>query len=260
MAQSVDQIISMLNEVASLYQRLQQNRSAGGADRLGKLAGALRDTFEEIEKNAKNLESIGTKRQKALDVIEGVLEVKDALGLQKFFENVSTSLIEAQKDLNKQSLDYIKHTQNRSPRLPPAYYTIPSVKAEMKVGFSQISQRGVNLVLFTNKDQRDNYGESTISFELVSAPPPPGPTLFGDYVVPVPRFIVLGEKRENILRFAQHRSPILKNQLQFASLQHEAVVLQYEHGKDACWRREHHQLRTRQRPPRRRGRPSSAIT
>ena len=51
--------------------------------------------------------------------------------------------------------------------------------------------------------------------------------------MPVPRFIVLGEKRENILRFAQHRSPILKNQLQFASLQHEAVVLQYEHGKDA---------------------------
>ena len=43
----------------------------------------------------------------------------------------------------------------------------------MKVGFSQVSSRGINLLVFNNSQQKQNYSESTISFDIVAAPAPP---------------------------------------------------------------------------------------
>lgn len=116
--------------------------------------------------------------------------------LRQFFQSISTSLLEAQTALNENSLDYVS---GLDPRIPPAYYGIPSVKAEMHVGFNAVSQSGVNLILFNKSNTKEQYGESTISFELVGAPPPPGPTVYGNYVVPMPRFLVVGQKRSELI-------------------------------------------------------------
>jgi hypothetical protein len=101
-------------------------------------------------------------------------------------------MIGAQDDLNDRSLDYV--TRSRRKRLPPSYFAIPNVKAEMKVGFNRATEKGMNVILFKSSRQKQEYGESTVSFELVAAPPPPGPD-----VVPLPRFLVLGVAREEIL-------------------------------------------------------------
>lgn len=113
------------------------------------------------------------------------------LQLSQFFNDVSTSLIDAQKELNQSSLEYIRTLDQH---FPPAYYSIPNLKAEMKVGFSKIKDKGLNLILFSSREQKQEYGESTVTFEVVGSPPPPG-----DVVVPMPRFLVMGKKRDELI-------------------------------------------------------------
>lgn len=112
--------------------------------------------------------------------------------MQQFFTNVTASLIGAQQELNRQSLDYAARLDQR---IPPAYYSIPSLKAEMKVGFSESKTKGMNLILFSSKEQRENHGESTLSFELVAVPPPPGTTR---PELP-PGFLLIGAEKEAVL-------------------------------------------------------------
>ncbi|HYO64336.1 MAG TPA: hypothetical protein VER08_11945 [Pyrinomonadaceae bacterium] len=153
----------------------------------------------------------------------------DIIELGEFFESVSTSLMDAQEELNRRSLEYVSRLD---PRFQPAYYGIPSVKAEMKVGFSTSRQKGVNLILFSNTQQKSEYGESTVSFEVVGAPPPPGPAVYGNYVVPVPRFLVVGERRERILDEVAARKKITGDT--YDKWRGHALVLRFEPaGADA---------------------------
>ena len=117
--------------------------------------------------------------------------------LNSFLQNVSLSLIEAQQRLNEQSLDYVE----RLPRgIPPAYFSIPTLKAELKVGFSKLTGKKVNLILFGKKEEKEQYGESTVTFELASAPPPPG----GEALA-LPVFLVLGAEKSDVLEGVRRR-------------------------------------------------------
>jgi hypothetical protein len=95
--------------------------------------------------------------------------------LADFFGNVSNAVITAQKNLNAFSKDYVQDVEKNHPRIPPTYFAIPNIKAEMKIGFSEMSATGINVILFKDEKQRKDYGESTVTFELVSAPPLPAP-------------------------------------------------------------------------------------
>jgi len=117
--------------------------------------------------------------------------------LEELFTNVSTSLIDAQKALNKSSLLYAAELD---PRLPQTLYGIPNVKAEMRVGFSKVEGRGINLFLFTSSSQKQEFAESTVSFEVVGTPPPPGPAPFGDYLTSIPSFLVVGRERDDLVQ------------------------------------------------------------
>ena len=122
---------------------------------------------------------------------EGTKDDEREPALNSFLQNVSLSLIEAQQRLNEQSLDYVE----RLPRgIPPAYFSIPTLKAELKVGFSKLSGKKVNLILFGKKEEKEQYGESTVTFELASAPPPPG----GEALA-LPVFLVLGAEKSDVL-------------------------------------------------------------
>ena len=141
----------------------------------------------------------------------------DAMGLADFFENVSQSLIDAQSTLNDRSLEYAR---NISPGIPPAYYSIPSLKAAMKVGFSHTQGKGVNLILFSKKSQRQEYGESTVEFELVSSPPPPG-----SQVVLVPKFFVLGAEKKRVLQAIRDNESVKTAAIEISD--QASLVLQY---------------------------------
>ncbi len=148
----------------------------------------------------------------------------DGIGLHELFANVSNSLLTAQKELNRNSLEYVA---NLDPNIPPAYYGIPSVKAEMHVGFSQMKQQGINLILFSSMQQKQQFAESTVTFEVVGAPPPPGPTRFGEFVVPIPRLFIVGAKRDEVLNKVWEKLDAKR----FANGRDAAVVLRYEESQ-----------------------------
>jgi hypothetical protein len=151
-------------------------------------AKACLPLVERLETALNDLKDGKTSARKKID---SLLSIEESMELADFFKNVSKSMIGAQDDLNDRSLDYV--TRSRRKRLPPSYFAIPNVKAEMKVGFNRATEKGMNVILFKSSTQKQEYAESTVSFELVAAPPPPGPD-----VVP-PWFLVLGVAREDIL-------------------------------------------------------------
>jgi hypothetical protein len=150
------------------------------------------------------------------------------IDMGEFFRNVSSSLIEAQAALNKSSLQYVS---TLDPRFPPAYYGIPSVKAELRVGFQEVKDKGINLILIKDTTTKNQYAESTVSFEVVGTPPPPGPTVYGDYVVPVPRFLVVEPKRSELLdRLKGEKGVKLPDK--YSTTEPYAMVLRYESNQD----------------------------
>lgn len=159
--------------------------------------------FDTLRKSADNL-----NKEKALDKANALrtdilnqlnldsAPVQTSNRLEELFTNVSSSLIDAQKALNKSSLQYAAELD---PRLPPTLYGIPNVKAEMRVGFSKVEGRGINLFLFTSSSQKQEFAESTVSFEVVGTPPPPGPGVFGDFITTIPSFLVVGRERDELV-------------------------------------------------------------
>jgi hypothetical protein len=139
------------------------------------LTGAL-GAVQTALKNKSDLSAPGPAHDRQIQIIEDAITIAVGADLAKFFSNVSQAVVEAQQELNRQSLAYIKQLptlKDGQPFIPPSYFAIPSVKAEIKVGVSQVKSKGINIIIFHNEDQKQNFSESTISFEVVSAPPPP---------------------------------------------------------------------------------------
>jgi hypothetical protein len=157
------------------------------------LVKALKEGANKLEKDDP------VARAEGRASISALMAAVKATTLSDFFSDVSTSMIETQKALNDQSLAYIKGLAALDVPIPPSFFAIPSVRADMKVGFSQTKGGGINLVLFSSKSQREDFGESTVHFDLVAAPPPPGQFQFGEYLTPMPGVFVLGAEKKSLL-------------------------------------------------------------
>jgi hypothetical protein len=106
--------------------------------------------------------------------------------LGDFFSNVSRSVVDAQRELDIESMKYSREQVN-SP-VPPALYSIPTVHAEIKASLSSTDGAGILVKLIDDQSQ-SSYTESTISFDIVSSPPPPG--ALGKFTAGVPRFLAV---------------------------------------------------------------------
>lgn len=122
-------------------------------------------------------------------------EAADTVELARFFEDVASSIVATQQALDRRSLDYVR---DLDPQIAPTHFAVPNLKAEMKVGFRKIDSRGINLVLFSKRGQKEAYGESTLTFEVAAAPPPPGSPLAA-----LPSFVARGGDRERVLDAAE---------------------------------------------------------
>ena len=200
-------------DLVDSYRNLREGISVGKFDvkEGGRFRTAAREISAAVDDLKKGCNAINDikkiNNKKKLDKIEASVEVLDSgessqgaaiarsdgrePELNSFLQNVSMSLIEAQQRLNEQSLDYVERLP---PGIPPAYFSIPTLKAEMKVGFSKLTGKKVNLILFSKKEEKEQYGESTVTFELASAPPPPG----GEALA-LPAFLVLGAEKSDVL-------------------------------------------------------------
>ncbi len=214
-------IVSQTREIALLLSKLREKADAGKADELVSTATALQRDLRLLTRHGKALGSSKVADQvrarKALNTIELAAEdgtaraleapsiaidpePRDSMEIESFFDQVTGSMVKTQERLNAASLDYVSQLD---PRIAPAYFTIPSLKAELKVGFNTTGGNRLNLILFSREREKKAYGESTVTFELVAAPPPPGETPFGALNLPTPRFMVLGEERGRLLAEAR---------------------------------------------------------
>ena len=239
-------------DLVDSYRNLREGISVGKFDvkEGGRFRTAAREISAAVDDLKKGCNAINDikkiNNKKKLDKIEASVEVLDsgesnqgaaiALGgptsdgrgphlderepaLNSFLQNVSLSLIEAQQRLNEQSLDYVE----RLPRgIPPAYFSIPTLKAELKVGFSKLTGKTVNLILFGEKEEKEQYGESTVTFELASAPPPPG----GEALA-LPAFLVLGAEKSDVLEGVRRRFKELGKPADVKITEELSLVLAY---------------------------------
>ena len=117
------------------------------------------------------------------------------LDLDGFFQSVAKAVIDAQQTLDSMSLNYALQQQNA--QLPGALYSIPNVKAEIKAGLSTEGGSGLIVSLFKD-DKSTSFSDSTISFDVVASPPPPG--RLDRFTTAIPRFLVVeGTDRQNVI-------------------------------------------------------------
>lgn len=215
MADARTQLVKLVEEVKTLQQKFQSKKKV--VDDLENLEAQLQAVIELFPSDGVPAQAGSLPQDSPASRGEEAAPESDTMQLADFFENVSQSLIDAQTTLNERSLDYAR---NLSPGMPPAYYSIPSLKAEMKVGFSQTKGKGVSLILFSKKSQRQEYGESTVGFELVSSPPPPG-----SQVVLVPKFFVLGAEKKRVLQAIRDNGQVKAATLEITD--ESSLVLRY---------------------------------
>lgn len=119
---------------------------------------------------------------------------KADMPLQSFFEQVSDSVVKAQQRLDLASIAYSQGLKD-SP-IPPSYFSIPKVTAEIKLGLTVEDGSSLLVKLFGRPEDTTNFSETTVSFDVVaSAPPPGGP---GVYSAPIPVFLVVGPERNTV--------------------------------------------------------------
>jgi hypothetical protein len=146
--------------------------------------------------------------QRCLAVFGDVLEARSTSSLESFFSAVGAGVINAQRELDKHSIEYIQdtiqqHANGMSSALekpadrgsgqikgesvtekpgdwnalpmPPnaAMFRIPKVTAEFKFAVEQTLTKGINVIFYSNKVESQSLQQQTATIEVVSVPLPP---------------------------------------------------------------------------------------
>jgi transcriptional regulator with XRE-family HTH domain len=183
-AQLNDEVTKLAQAFANVKQRLDKD----SVKALGKQALSLRQLLKEmlstldVFKNDNDLSDTGLKvweqsdsgpKIERLKKVGEKITIEESTELSTFFTNISNAVIDAQRNLNSLSQTYISQLEKDKSPVPPTYFAIPSLKAEMKLGVSEITSKGVNVILFKSEQQQQRFFESAVTFELVSTPPAP---------------------------------------------------------------------------------------
>jgi hypothetical protein len=154
-----------LSEILSLLGDLSAAFSQGDDEELKKKLQALQPSLKGLLSAAD--QPVGKVRK----ALSEAVDFDQGTELRQFFQNVAGSLIDAQTQLDDQSFLYSQTALTKN--LPPARFAIPTVKAELRFGFSNISTKGLNVFVYSNQEQTKKQSESTISFDIVATAPEP---------------------------------------------------------------------------------------
>jgi hypothetical protein len=233
--ESVDSVIELCQEVSSGADRsLEKLRKlAAESGRLEEIFRSIREGAQEVERGAiEQDEGLAALRAAApavarVESAEAEAEITEEsfsfrpeaaakpgkefedLKLENFFNEVSSSVISAQKKLDIASVEYSRNLQGS---VPPAFYSIPNVKAEVKLGFTLDDSSNILVKLFGDPEDKSRYGESTVSFDVVSGPPPPGFTH-------APEFLVMPPERDSVFAAVNSILPAIQQQAGIALAQ-----------------------------------------
>ncbi|MBL9174748.1 MAG: hypothetical protein JNL10_14520 [Verrucomicrobiales bacterium] len=90
----------------------------------------------------------------------------------EFLGMVGRSVVNAQRELDVLSQEYLRQQGPGAPALP-SLFRIPKLSADIKFALEKGNGKKLNLVLFGTHENRSEQHQQSMSFEVVSAPPPP---------------------------------------------------------------------------------------
>lgn len=93
-----------------------------------------------------------------------------ARGLETFFESVSRGMIDAQRDLDRRSVEY---SGSAAPGALPTAFRIPKANAEFQFGIESSTTRGLNVLILSAEQSQKEMVRHKVSFDVVAVPPPP---------------------------------------------------------------------------------------
>jgi hypothetical protein len=151
------------------------------AERFHKAATDLVRFHERQTKKVK-LSAADSKRQLALKSafsnVSAALRAQDTTGtslpveITDFFGRVSAGLVNAQRNLDDQSREYLK-TVATQPYALPSIFRIPKVSAEMKFAVDTTQTKGITFLFYKDQTTAEQLHQQTVQFDIVAAPPPP---------------------------------------------------------------------------------------
>ena len=126
----------------------------------------LKDLIFETEKNLRGeVESITEPPPtKPID------SESEPTQIENFFETVGQGLINAQTQLDRQSVDYI---MKKPVQIQPTIYKIPKVNAEIHFAIEKSKKKGFNVLIYGSSEEHRKEQQHKVSFDIVAAPPPP---------------------------------------------------------------------------------------
>jgi hypothetical protein len=96
---------------------------------------------------------------------------KVELSFEDFLGSVGRAMLDAQKQLDAQSSQYLTGIQNQ-PHIAPSVFRMPKLSGTMKFAVGKSSSNQMNLVFYSSGSQESSQHQQEIQFEMVSAPAP----------------------------------------------------------------------------------------
>jgi hypothetical protein len=94
-----------------------------------------------------------------------------SFSFDEFLTSVGMAMLNAQKQLDERSSEYLKESQQQRHVLP-AVFRVPKLSASMKFAFEKRDDKKMNLVFYSAGSQQSTQHQQEIEFDIVSAPAP----------------------------------------------------------------------------------------
>ncbi len=139
---------------------LQNLVSRGGS------AEVVQEKFEEV-------------KQDYLSLADAVDQSAERVSFGGLIEGISDSLLEAQRNLDRQSLRYLADlaslhgAEDAATAGLATVYRIPTLKAELKFALEQVERETVNLLVYRRSTEAREAHQQSIAFEVKAVPPSP---------------------------------------------------------------------------------------
>ena len=89
-----------------------------------------------------------------------------------FLSDVGDAAVATQRKLDEQNT-LSAQLALAAGQVPSGVFRLPSVKGEVKFGFSKTSGKKLGMVFYSRKTSEESRNEQSMQFEIVSTPPPP---------------------------------------------------------------------------------------
>ena len=90
--------------------------------------------------------------------------------IEAFFDAIGEGVRAAQVNLDLQSAAYM---QNKHPFAPETMFRLPRVSANLRLGMRFEKRKGFDFFVFENTEEKTQFSEQEISFEIAAVHPPP---------------------------------------------------------------------------------------